>query len=268
MFSNKLLFALLLCCAFIHTTLAQHTRLKYNTAYDTIVLKKAAMEMCKCMKSQNVTKIDEDSTAKKQVETCMSYSVFKLRHELKIFPDKADTDFSPEIEREIIAKVSFHIAPYLMRNCSIYWDWLMVRMEKQIEEMEKYQASLDSLSSSVDKTLEDTKETSEDEIEDPASNDDTTYTEPQYPTINYVLKGKIKSIEHKNLTFLWIETEEGKTEKLLWLREFTGQESLIGNSKKIKGKKVSVEWYDMTLFDGKNKKYQTFKEIIWLEEAE
>lgn len=81
---------------------------------------------------------------------------------------------------------------------------------------------------------------------------------PAYETIN----GVIKSIEEKEFLFVTLKDETNKEVRLVWLRHVEGADDFLNDYKKLIGKKVSVTYQNLELFNAKAKGYFGYKELL------
>lgn len=78
--------------------------------------------------------------------------------------------------------------------------------------------------------------------------------------------GKIKSIDYAGLTTVNLEIGDGSILKFLWLWEFEGDEYLLKNT--YKNKWMNIYYYNIPIFDPKQRKYITYKVIEGIEIGE
>lgn len=76
------------------------------------------------------------------------------------------------------------------------------------------------------------------------------------------IRGRLEKIQHGDFSFLQIKTESGKSEKMWWLEHFPGAEFLEDN--KVMGKKISVGYKEMNVYNSKLKDYINIKVVTSL----
>lgn len=74
------------------------------------------------------------------------------------------------------------------------------------------------------------------------------------------LEGEFVSIESLQFNMVEIKGDNNRTQKLIWLQYFEGQE-LLSNTKKLKGKNLEVIYLQKELYDPKINEYRNFKVI-------
>ena len=76
--------------------------------------------------------------------------------------------------------------------------------------------------------------------------------------------GKLKSIIEGDFNYVIVKDNNGREQKLIWLRYFKGSDDLIENMGKLAGKKVRIVYADLECYSPKAKSYVKQKEIIEL----
>src|SRR5690606_3010897 len=83
----------------------------------------------------------------------------------------------------------------------------------------------------------------------------------------YTISGKITKVEGADLITYHIKSDDGKTYKVVWYRNFEGSEELVDDPKSIVGKKVTITVEDVECYIPKAKGYYSVKEIRRLKKS-
>lgn len=93
----------------------------------------------------------------------------------------------------------------------------------------------------------------------------TTTTTTAKAEVVQVMEGTIKAIEGEEFSIVVIKDEQGRDQKFLWLRYFTGSEQLTSDMKSVIGKKVKVKFASIEVYSPKAKEYFDRKELKGIE---
>ena len=215
--------------------------------YDTTLLKKIAYETCKCFDNVNIETLNSDASQeiKSRADSCMMRTAFKHRKELNLFSNKSDDEYDDKMEAKLGMTVAIRLSPFLLRDCPAF---------------------LASVITNQLKKTDDEYETWEDEAVDSTMVYEIDPIEPEENYVSeYAFKGEIKAISPGYITFITVENDKKVTEKFVWLHKFYGEENLDADFVSNKGKQVTLEWKTTEIINPKTKKYETYKEIYWIE---
>lgn len=79
---------------------------------------------------------------------------------------------------------------------------------------------------------------------------------------NESISGVIKSIEEKEFLFVTLKDPNNKEVRLVWLRHVEGADEFLNDYKKLIGKKVTLTYQNIELFNAKAKGYFGYKELL------
>lgn len=79
-----------------------------------------------------------------------------------------------------------------------------------------------------------------------------------------IVKGEILSIEESDFTYVFVQDEDGKRQKLYWIQNFAGSFDLT-DMQNWKEKKVAIEFVNFECYSAQLKEYITKKEIVSIE---
>lgn len=91
--------------------------------------------------------------------------------------------------------------------------------------------------------------------------DEAEATVPESESVS----GVIKSIEEKEFLFVTLKDETNKEVRLVWLRHVEGADDFISDYKKLIGKKATLTYQNLELFNAKAKGYFGYKELLALQ---
>lgn len=83
----------------------------------------------------------------------------------------------------------------------------------------------------------------------------------------YTISGKVTKVEGADLITYHIKSDDGKTYKVVWYRNFEGSEILVDDPKVIVGKNVAVTVEDVECYVPRAKGYYSVKEIRKLKKS-
>lgn len=79
------------------------------------------------------------------------------------------------------------------------------------------------------------------------------------------VSGTVKSIEEKEFLFVTLKDQNNKEVRLVWLRHVEGADEFLNDYKKLIGKKVTLTYQNLELFNAKAKGYFGYKELLALQ---
>jgi len=78
-------------------------------------------------------------------------------------------------------------------------------------------------------------------------------------------QGTLKRIDTKDFNYFVLTDAENKERSFIWLRQFPGSDSFMGNPNQLKGKKLRIEWREIEVYIPSAKNYYNIKEVVGLE---
>lgn len=82
---------------------------------------------------------------------------------------------------------------------------------------------------------------------------------------NESVTGTIKSIEEKEFLFVTVKDQSNKEVRIVWLRHVEGADEFLTDYKKLIGKKVTLTYQNLELFNAKAKGYFGYKELLMIQ---